>query len=145
VLRRLDHSSIFVLIAGTYTPFCLLLLEGSDRVILLTLVWTGAVAGVLLRMLWIDAPRWLHLPVYVGLGWVAVFWLGDVARTAGAVVLVLIVAGGALYSLGGLVYGLRRPDPSPSWFGFHEVFHTFTVAAFAVHYVGISLATYRLG
>ena len=82
--------------------------------------------------------------MYLGLGWAAVFWLGDFARTAGAVVLVLIVLGGALYSLGGLVYGLRRPDPAPAWFGFHEVFHTFTVAAFAVHYVGVSLATYSL-
>jgi hemolysin III len=144
VLRRIDHSSIFVLIAGTYTAFSLLLLTGSDRLVLLALVWTGAVAGVLFRVLWLDAPRWVYLPAYLGLGWVAVFWLGDFARTAGATVLVLIVLGGALYSLGGLVYGLRRPDPAPAWFGFHELFHTLTVAAFAVHYIGISMATYRL-
>jgi hemolysin III len=144
VLRRLDHSSIFVLIAGTYTPFCLLLLSGADRIVLLTLVWAGALAGVVFRVLWLDAPRWLYLPLYLGLGWAAVFWLGDFARTAGSVVLVLIILGGALYSLGGLVYGLRWPDPAPAWFGFHEVFHTCTVAAFAVHYVGISLATYSL-
>ena len=144
VLRRIDHASIFVLIAGTYTAFSLLLLTGADRVVLLTLVWAGAVAGVLFRVLWVDAPRWVYLPAYLGLGWVAVFWLGDFARTAGATVLVLIVLGGALYSLGGLVYGLRRPDPAPAWFGFHELFHTLTVAAFAVHYIGISMATYRL-
>ena len=144
VLRRIDHASIFVLIAGTYTAFSSLLLTGADRVVLLTLVWAGAVAGVLFRVLWVDAPRWVYLPAYLGLGWVAVFWLGDFARTAGATVLVLIVLGGALYSLGGLVYGLRRPDPAPAWFGFHEVFHTFTVAAFAVHYIGIAMATYRL-
>ena len=143
-LRRLDHSSIFLLIAGTYTPFSLLLLEGTDRVALLALVWTGAVAGVLFRVLWVDAPRRLYLPLYIGLGWAAVFWLGDFARTAQATVLVMIVLGGALYSLGGLVYGLRRPDPAPAWFGFHEVFHTFTVAAFAAHYIGVSLATYSL-
>ena len=143
-LRRLDHSSIFLLIAGTYTPFTLLLLSGPARDLLLTLVWTGAALGVAFRVFWAGAPRWLYLPVYVGLGWAAVFWLDDFAQTAAPTVLALIIIGGALYSLGGLVYGLRRPNPLPHVFGYHEVFHSLTVAAFAAHYVGISLATYAL-
>ena len=143
-LRRLDHSSIFLLIAGTYTPFTLLLLSGPARNLLLTLVWTGAALGVAFRVFWVGAPRWLYLPVYVGLGWTAVFWLDDFAATAAPTVLALIIIGGALYSVGGLVYGLRRPNPLPHVFGYHEVFHSLTVAAFAAHYVGISLATYAL-
>ncbi|MGH3366595.1 MAG: PAQR family membrane homeostasis protein TrhA [Nocardioidaceae bacterium] len=144
LLRRLDHASIFLLIAGTYTPFALLLLETREARLLLGLVWVSALAGIAFRVLWIGAPRWMYLPVYVAMGWAAVFWLGDFARSSTGAVLALLVIGGALYSLGGLVYGLRRPNPLPRWFGFHEVFHSLTVVAFAVHYVGISLATYAL-
>jgi hemolysin III len=142
VLRRLDHSSIFLLIAGTYTPFALMLLHGGSGTVLLILVWAGALLGIAFRLFWIGAPKWLYLPVYIALGWSAVFWLGDFASAAGPAVLTLIIVGGALYSLGGLVYGLRKPDPAPSWFGFHEVFHSFTVAAFFVHYVGVSMVVY---
>jgi hemolysin III len=141
-LRRLDHSNIFLLIAGTYTPFAITLLDNTNATILLSLVWGGALVGIAFRVFWIGAPRWLYLPVYIALGWAAVFWLGDFAAAAGPAVLTLIVVGGALYSVGGLVYGLKRPDPSPRWFGFHEVFHTFTIAAFTVHYVGASIAIY---
>lgn len=144
VLRRLDHSNIFLLIAGTYTPFGLLLLDPKDAWLLLLIVWGGAVAGVCFRMLWVGAPRWLYTPVYVALGWTAVFWVDDFARAGGVAVLVLVVLGGALYSCGGLVYALKRPDPSPRWFGFHEIFHSLTVAAFVAHYVGVLLATYRV-
>jgi hemolysin III len=144
VLRRLDHATIFLLIAGTYTPFALLLLDGVSQRVLLALVWVGALAGIAFRVLWLDAPRWVYTPVYVALGWAAVFWMGDFASTADPAVLALIVLGGVLYSAGGLVYGLQRPDPLPGWFGFHEVFHTLTVVAFASHYVGISIATYSL-
>jgi len=144
VLRRLDHATIFLLIAGTYTPFALLLLDGVSQRVLLALVWVGALAGIAFRVLWLDAPRWVYTPVYVALGWAAVFWMGDFASTADPAVLALIVLGGVLYSAGGLVYGLQRPDPLPEWFGFHEVFHTLTVVAFASHYVGISIATYSL-
>ncbi len=144
VLRRLDHATIFLLIAGTYTPFALLLLDGVSQRVLLALVWVGALAGIAFRVLWLDAPRWVYTPVYVALGWAAVFWMGDFASTADPAVLALIVLGGVLYSAGGLVYGLQRPDPLPAWFGFHEVFHTLTVVAFASHYVGISIATYSL-
>jgi hemolysin III len=142
VLRRLDHSNIFLLIAGTYTPFALMLLDGRNARILLGLVWGGALVGIAFRIFWIGAPRWLYLPVYIALGWAAVFWLGDFASSAGPAVLTLIIVGGGLYSVGGLVYGLKRPNPIPRWFGFHEVFHSLTIAAFVVHYVGISLVVY---
>ncbi len=142
VLRRLDHSNIFLLIAGTYTPFSLLLLHGSDRILLLATVWGGALIGVLFRVFWVRAPRWLYTPIYLALGWVAVFWLQDFYHLGGAAVLTLIAVGGGLYSLGAVVYGLKRPDPSPRWFGFHEIFHACTVAAFVTHYIAISLVTY---
>jgi hemolysin III len=144
VLRRLDHSSIFLLIAGTYTPFALTLLDDGNARILLILVWAGALAGIGFRVLWVGAPRWLYTPVYIALGWSAIFWLGDFAEAAGPTVLTLIIVGGGLYSLGGVVYGLRKPNPAPRWFGFHEVFHTFTIAAFVVHYVGVWMAVYSL-
>ncbi|MEJ7707760.1 MAG: hemolysin III family protein [Nocardioidaceae bacterium] len=142
VLRRLDHSNIFLLIAGTYTPFALLLLDGTSARMLLTVVWGGALVGIAFRVLWIEAPRWLYLPVYIALGWSAVFWLGDFARSAEPAVIALIVLGGLLYSLGGIIYGLKRPNPIPHWFGFHEVFHSCTVAAFTAHYVGVSMVIY---
>src|SRR5262245_11370033 len=151
VLQRFDHANIFLLIAGTYTPFSLLLLRGTDRVVMLSVVWGGALAGVAFRVLWLGAPRWLYTPIYIALGWAAVFFLPQFADGAarfgvglGSVVLALIALGGALYTLGGVVYGFKRPNPWPQWFGFHEVFHTFTILAFATHYVGLSLATYSL-
>jgi hemolysin III len=143
-LRRFDHANIFLLIAGSYTPFTLLLLHGSDRVVLLSVVWAGALLGVLFRIFWTDAPRWLHTPIYIALGWAAVFYFADFVHTASTAVLVLMAAGGGLYTLGAVVYGFRRPDPSPRWFGFHEVFHALTILAFVSHYVGVSLATYSL-
>ena len=152
VLKRLDHANIFLLIAGSYTPFSLLLLHGTQRAVLLSVVWGGALLGVAFRVLWVGAPRWLYVPIYVALGWAAVFFIpgfadGAVSRLGlgiGTAVLVLVIAGGALYTVGGVVYGLKRPNPSPRWFGFHEVFHTFTILAFVTHYVGVSLATYSL-
>jgi hemolysin III len=143
-LRRFDHANIFLLIAGSYTPFTLLLLRGEDRVVLLSVVWSGAVLGVLFRIFGNDAPRWLYTPIYIALGWAAVFFFGDFVANSGTAVWVLMAVGGLLYTLGGLVYGFQRPDPSPRWFGFHEVFHTLTIVAFAAHYVGISIATYSL-
>jgi hemolysin III len=150
-MRRFDHSNIFLLIACSYTPFSLLLLESTERVLLLSVVWTGAVLGVAFRVFWTHAPRWLYTPIYIALGWAAVFFIPDFADGAqrfgvgiGTAVIVLVIVGGALYTLGGLVYGIKRPDPWPQWFGFHEVFHTFTILAFVAHYVGVSLATYSL-
>ena len=151
ILRRLDHSNIFVLIAGSYTPFTLIFLDGTAQVVLLATVWAGAVLGVLFRVFWTDAPRWLYTPIYIALGWSALFFLplfiDGVDRTgvaAGVAALVLVGVGGLLYTLGGVVYGFQRPDPWPTHFGFHEVFHSFTVLAFITHYVGVSLATYAL-
>jgi len=142
LLRRLDHSNIFLIIAGTYTPFAVLALPPSKGQVLLWIVWVGALAGVAFRVFWVGAPRWLYTPVYLALGWVAVFYLPDFLTGAGVAVLVLIVVGGVLYSVGALIYGLKRPNPSPRWFGFHEVFHSLTVAAFVVHYVAVSLTIY---
>jgi hemolysin III len=142
LLKRLDHSNIFLIIAGSYTPFAVLLLPHDRARTLLLIVWGGAIAGVLFRVFWVTAPRWLYTPVYVALGWVAVIYLPDFLSRGGVAVLVLIVVGGALYSLGALVYALKRPDPSPRWFGFHEVFHTCTVLAFVVHYIAVSMAVY---
>jgi hemolysin III len=150
-LRRFDHANIFVLIAGSYTPLTLILLEGTQRTMLLTTVWTCALLGVLFRVFWTDAPRWLYTPIYIALGWAAVFFIPGFFEGAkslggglGVAAFVMIVVGGGLYTLGGAVYGFKFPDPSPRWFGFHEVFHSFTVLAFASHYVGVSLATYSL-
>jgi hemolysin III len=144
LLRRIDHSNIFLLIAGSYTPFTLILLDGKDRVVLLVLVWSGAVLGAVFRILWSDAPRWLYVPIYVAMGWAAVFYADQFSSRGPPAVIVLIAVGGCLYTLGGVVYGLKRPNPFPQWFGFHEVFHSFVVAAFICHYVAASIATYSL-
>ena len=151
-LRRFDHANIFVLIAGSYTPLTLILLDGTQRVVLLTTVWSCAILGVLFRVFWIGAPRWLYTPLYIGLGWAAVFFIPGFIdggqRVLGTsmtiAVLTLIAAGGALYTIGGVVYGFKRPNPWPQYFGFHEIFHSFTILAFIAHYVGVSLATYSL-
>src|SRR6476646_322191 len=142
VLTRLDHSNIFLIIAGTYTPFALLLLPPEQSRTLLLIVWAGALAGVLFRVLWVGAPRWLYTPVYVALGWVAVFYFGPLLQRGGVVVMTLIAVGGLLYTLGAVVYGTKRPNPSPRWFGFHEVFHALTVVGYACHYIAVSMASY---
>jgi hemolysin III len=143
-LRRLDHASIFLLIAGSYTPFTLLLLHGSDRTTLLAIVWGGAALGILFRLFWTGAPRWLYTPIYIALGWAAVFYFPAFLASASTAVIALMILGGALYTVGGVVYGFKRPDPFPGWFGFHEVFHSLTIVAFIAHYVGVSIATYSL-
>ncbi|HSR25995.1 MAG TPA: hemolysin III family protein [Candidatus Eisenbacteria bacterium] len=143
VLKRLDHSNIFLIIAGTYTPFSVLLLNNSRGRTLLWIVWAGALVGIAFRVFWVGAPRWLYTPVYLALGWVAVFYLRDILHAGGPAVLTLLAVGGGLYSIGGLVYAAKRPNPSPRWFGFHEVFHALTLAAFTVQYVAVSLATYQ--
>ena len=142
VMKRLDHSMIFVLIAGTYTPFALLLLEGTARAAVLALVWGGALAGVVLRNTIRRPARWLFVGIYLLLGWVALGVLPQLHDAGGLTMVVLLLVGGLFYSLGAVVYALRRPDPSPRWFGFHEVFHAFTLVAFVVHYVAVSFATY---
>ena len=142
LLKRLDHSNIFLIIAGTYTPFSVILLRDHGGTVLLWIVWAAALGGIAFRVLWVGAPRWLYTPVYLGLGWVAVFYLGDILDSGGAAVVALLAVGGVLYSAGGVVYALKRPNPSPRWFGFHEVFHALTLGAYAVHYIAVSLATY---
>jgi hemolysin III len=141
ILKRMDHSNIFLIIAGTYTPFALLLPRSDARTMLL-IVWIGAIAGVLFRVFWVGAPRWLYTPVYVALGWVSVFYLRDLLHFGGPAIVTLIAVGGLLYTAGAVVYGIKRPNPSPRWFGFHEIFHTLTLAAFTVHYIAVSMTIY---
>ena len=143
VLRRLDHANIFLIIAGTYTPLAILLIPGGRGQALLWGIWAAAVAGIAFRVFWVGAPRWLYTPCYIAMGWAAVFFLPEFLHKGGVAVLVLVIVGGLLYSAGGVIYGLKRPNPSPRWFGFHELFHSLTLAAFVVHYVGISLVAYR--
>jgi hemolysin III len=129
---------IFVFIAGSYTPIALLLLEGSKSWIVLTVVWGGAVAGVVTRLTWHAAPRWMFVPLYIALGWVAVTVLPDLARSAPAYANVLLVVGGVLYTVGAVVFATRKPDPVPEVFGYHEVFHLLTIVAAACHAVAIA-------
>ena len=145
ILKRLDHSNIFLIIAGSYTPFALSLLPPEQARTLLLIVWGGALGGVLFRVFWVGAPRWLYTPIYVALGWVAVFYFGPLLHFGGPAVVILMAVGGVLYTLGAVVYGTKRPNPSPRWFGFHEIFHAFTVLAFVAHYVAVSLAVYGAG
>jgi len=145
VLRRFDHANIYLIIAGTYTPFVVLTLDGAVRIWVLAAVWTGAVAGVVFRMVWIGAPRWLYVALYIVLGWVAVLFLPQFLSGAGVAACTLVALGGVAYSVGGVVYGLRRPNPWPRWFGFHEVFHACTLAAYVLQYVAVSLVVYRVG
>ena len=142
VMKRLDHSMIFILIAGTYTPFALLLLEGTARWVVFGLVWGGAVAGVVLRNVIRRPARWLFVGIYMLLGWTALGVLPQLRDTGGLRVVVLLLLGGLFYSIGAIVYALKRPDPSPHWFGFHEVFHAFTLLAFITHDLAVSFATY---
>jgi hemolysin III len=142
-LKQMDHANIFLLIAGSYTPFAVLALSGVDRIAVLSAVWGTAIFGVLFRIFWVGAPRWLYVPLYIGLGWAAAFFVPQLIHGAGIAAFVLVAAGGMLYTFGGLVYGMKRPNPSPAWFGFHEIFHTCTVIAFACQYVAASLVVYR--
>ena len=138
VFRRLDHANIFVLIAGTYTPIALLALPLNKGVLLLVLVWIGALLGIGFRMFWLDAPRWLYVPLYVLLGWAAMMYIVDIAH-ANFAAMVLVVVGGLLYTIGSVVYGMKRPNPVPGVFGFHEIFHALTVLAFFCHWTAALL------
>jgi len=141
-VKRVDHAMIFILIAGTYTPFCLdVRLEWG--ISLLAVVWTLAGAGALLKLARPDGPRWLSVALYVGLGWIAVAGASEVLARYSATPITLLVLGGALYTIGGVVYALQRPDPWPRIFGYHEVFHAFVVAGSAVHYAAIAAYVVR--
>jgi hemolysin III len=137
LFRRMDHSNIYLIIAGTYTPFAVLALPPDKGRTLLLIVWIGALAGVVFRVFGVGAPRWLYTMLYVVIGWVAVLFIPDLVDGAGGVVVVLIAVGGLLYTVGAVVYAIKRPNPSPVWFGFHEVFHSLTIAAFIAHYAAV--------
>ncbi len=142
IMRRMDHSMIFVFIAGTYTPLCVLLLDRSTAVLMLGLVWGGALAGVAVKLIWPHAPRWVSAPLYLALGWVSVAILPQILHQGGVTVLVLLAAGGAVYSIGAVFYALRRPNPWPAVFGHHEFFHACTLIAALCHHIAIYFALF---
>lgn len=137
LMRRLDHSMIFLLIAGTYTPFSVLLLSPGAATAVLAVVWGGALFGVVTKLAWPHAPRWLSVPLYIGLGWVAVAVLPQIAAAGGTTALVLLLAGGVFYTGGALCYALRRPNPWPTVFGHHEFFHACTLVAALCHHIAV--------
>ncbi len=138
LLKRIDHANIFLLIAGSYTPITVLCLHQPQQTILLSIIWGGAGLGVLFRVFFIRAPRWLYVPLYLLLGWAALLYIGDFFA-ANPVMMTLILVGGGFYTLGALAYALKRPNPFPGKFGFHEIFHTCTLLAFLCHWVAILL------
>ena len=137
-MRRADHSTIFLAVAGTYTPVAVIGLSGNTRATILWVVWGGSLLGVAQQMIWLDAPKWVSALVYLALGWAAVWVLPDLYHSSGAWALTLIVVGGILYSVGAAAYATKRPDPWPKTFGYHEVFHSFVLAAAVCNYVAIS-------
>ncbi len=141
-MKRADHSMIFLFIAGTYTPFTLLVMSQPTGYIVLAVVWGGAIAGVAMKLFWPHAPRWLGVPIYIALGWVAIFVLPELATNAGVAALVLLLVGGLFYTLGAVFYAIRWPDYWPQTFGYHEFFHACTVLAAISHYIAIWLAMY---
>jgi len=143
VLRRIDHANIFLIIAGTYTPLTVMLLPRSSAIVALCIVWVGAIGGLLLSVLWLNAPRWLYVPLYLALGWVAVGFMHPFYDAGGAAVVWLIAAGGLAYTAGAIIYGTKWPNPSPRYFGYHELFHALTIAGFTCHYIAAAIAIYR--
>ena len=137
-MRRLDHSMIFFLIAGTYTPFALLVLEGTLAMTIHAVVWVGAIAGAIVEMIWIDHPKWASALIYLALGWVAVATFPDLWSEMGAAGTLLVAVGGLFYTAGAVVYAIQRPDPNPAIFGYHEVFHLFVIAAAIAQYAAIA-------
>jgi len=142
IMKRLDHAMIFIFIAGTYTPFSLLLLPGEQATVLLSAIWVAALAGAALKLAWPHAPRWLGVPLYIGLGWAAVFVLPDILHHGGVAALVLLIAGGVTYSVGAVFYALKWPNPWPSTFGHHEFFHACTLLAAVCHHVAVYFALF---
>jgi hemolysin III len=137
-MRRLDHSMIFFLIAGTYTPFALLVLNGALSTAILIVVWMGAIAGAIVETIWIDHPKWVSALIYLSLGWVAVVAFPDLWSTMGVGGAALVIAGGVLYTAGAVVYATQRPNPSPAIFGYHEVFHLLVIAAAVAHFSAVA-------
>jgi hemolysin III len=137
-LKRVDHANIFLLIAGSYTPITLLALPQEKALILITAIWSTALLGIGFRVFWIAAPRWLYVFIYIAMGWAAVLYLPELLN-ANLAMMVLIIVGGLFYTLGAVVYALKRPNPVPGHFGFHEIFHSFTVLAFLCHWTAVLL------
>jgi len=142
IWRRIDHSNISILIAGTYTPFAVYLLRPSQTKTLLIVAWGGAILISLLRIFWLSAPRWLYVAGYISLGWAAVFYMPQFLQSGGVVIFILILTGGVLYSAGGVIYALKKPNFSINWFGFHELFHAMTAAAFICHFIAAVLTVF---
>jgi hemolysin III len=141
-LRRWDHGNIFVFISATYTPMALTLLTPASATALLVLIWSVAVVGVVLQVFWPTAPRWLNVACYLALGWAGLGWLPAFWAAGGPAVVILIMVGGLAYSIGAVIYGRKRPNPWPKWFGFHEIFHALTVVAAACHFAAITVAIF---
>jgi hemolysin III len=137
-MRRADHAGIYVLIAGTYTPVGLLTLHGVLQTVVLAIVWSGAAAAILLKLVWVHAPKWLSAVIAIALGWVGVAAIPEIVRADGVTPVALIAAGGLAYTCGGIVYARRRPDPMPTVFGYHELFHALTLVGLALQYVAIA-------
>jgi hemolysin III len=138
-LRRVDHAGIYGLIAGTYTCFGLLVVEGSWRPVVLGVVWIGALVAILFKFAWLDAPKWISVVIGIALGWVGVIVFPQLLRAIGVGGVLLVLAGGLFYTVGALIYALRRPDPHPGVFGFHELFHLFVIAAVACQYTAVAV------
>lgn len=141
-LKRADHANIYLIIAGTYTPVAALALDGDVGTAVLITVWVGAAAGIVFRTVWIGAPRWLYTGLYIALGWIALAVLPQLTAGAGPAATTLLLTGGVLYTAGGLVYALKRPDPAPGWFGFHEVFHACTLAAYIAQFAAVAIVVH---
>ena len=137
VLRRIDHANIAVFIAGTYTPLAVSLATGASRVILLAIIWACALLGVAFRFVWNGVPRWASTILYVVMGWTALWWLPQFWRTCGPAVVILILIGGVFYTVGAISYARQKPNPSPTWLGFHEVFHSCTAVGACCHAVAV--------
>ena len=138
ILKRIDHANILLLIAGTYTPLAVLALDTPETILLLSLVWGGAILGILFRVFWINAPRWLYVALYLLLGWAAVMYIVPLFQ-ASAAMMILVIIGGLLYTAGAVVYAIKKPNPWPGTFGFHEIFHVCTVLAFLCHWTACLL------
>ena len=138
-LRRLDHANIYLFIAGSYTPFAVAMPDRSTGTTILVLVWVIAAVGMLLPIAWLHAPRWLTAGSYIAMGWVAIFYLPAIASAFGGLTVVLLALGGVLYTAGGVVYARKRPNWHPEWFGFHELFHAFTIAAYLVQFAAVAM------
>ncbi|MDR2113856.1 MAG: hemolysin III family protein, partial [Bifidobacteriaceae bacterium] len=140
VLRRLDHSNIALIIAGTYTPLAVLLLPRRAATLLLVLIWSGALAVILVRVFWLNAPRWSYVPIYIAVGWVSLGFMTQFWRSGGPAVVGLLLGGGVAYTVGAVFYGLKKPNPWPEVFGFHEIFHVCTVLGFSCHFAVVAIA-----